>query len=236
MKETGIMSSIRNLTDSKDWLRLSNEKYRLRQYYVLYTVLFILVCGIVFCWYFLTGRTFIWQVDGWAQHFNALVYYAKYMRSILRELLYNHRFVLPEWDFSFGEGNDILHSLHYYVIGDPFSVFSVFVPVRFLWIYYDFMILLRLYLAGIAFSCLCFYTQKNIGRYAVMAGTLSYVFCYWAILNVNRHPYFLNPMLYFPLIILGIEKLLRKEKPYVLIFLFFWQQSATSIISIPSYL
>lgn len=214
IKEEGQIT-IRRIIKKID-SRLSSGEHRLGWYFGLYTLLFVLVCGIVFCWYFLPGRTFIWQSDGWTQHFKALVYYAKYMRSIIRELLYNHQFVIPEWDFAFGEGNDILQTLHYYVIGDPFAVFSVFVPVRFLWIYYDFMILLRLYLSGIAFSCLCFYTRKNIGRHAVMAGALSYVFCYWAIYNVNRHPYFLNPMLYFPLIILGIEKLLRKEKPYLL--------------------
>lgn len=200
----------------KPRLRPSNEKDRLRQYYVLYTAMFAFMCFIVFCWYFLSGRTFIWEVDGWRQHYKALVYYAKYLRSIIRELLYNYRFVIPEWDFVFGEGNDIFQTLHYYVIGDPFAVFSFLVPIRFLWIYYDFMILFRLYLSGIAFSCLCFYTKKNIGRYAVMAGALSYIFCYWAILNANGHPCFLNPMLYFPLIILGVEKILRKEKSYLL--------------------
>lgn len=212
----GICSN-QGASERGDCLCPSNGKDRTRQYYVIYTVLFLLVCGIVFCWYFLDGRTFIWYKDGWAQHYKALVYYAQYMRSFIRELLCNHQFVFPEWEFAFGEGGDILQTLNYYVIGDPFTVFSVFVPTRFMWVYYDFMILLRLYLAGIAFSCLCFYTKKNIGRCAVMAGALSYVFCYWAIVNVNRHPYFLNPMLYFPLIILGIEKLLRKEKAFVLI-------------------
>lgn len=210
-----ILCSVKELSGSRP--RLSNEKNRLRQYFLCYTALFVLTSCIVFCWYFLTERTFIWSSDGWTQHYKALVYYAKYMRSIVRELLYHHRFVLPEWEFAFGEGNDIFQTLHYYVIGDPFAVFSVLVPTRFLWVYYDFMILLRLYLSGAAFSSLCFYTQKNIGRYAVMAGALSYVFCYWAIYNTNRHPFFLNPMLYFPLIILGIEKLLRERKPCVLV-------------------
>ena len=62
-----------------------------------------------------------------------------------------HRFHIPEWDFNIGEGNDILVTLHYYVIGDPFAVLSVLVPTRFMYVYYDIMILLRLYLAGIAF-------------------------------------------------------------------------------------
>ena len=83
---------------------------------------------------------------------------------------------------------------------------SVFVPVRGLWVYYDLMILLRLYLSGIAFFCLCFYTEKKIGQYAVMAGALSDVFCYRAILNANRHPYFLIPCCIFPSLSWALER------------------------------
>lgn len=195
----------------------SKEKNKAFRFFALYTVIFAFTCFVVFHWYFLKGRTFIYRGDGWNQHYKALVYYAEYLRSILRELVYHHRFVLPEWEFALGEGNDILQSLHYYGIGDPFAVFSVLVPTRFMWVYYDFINLLRLYFSGIAFSCLCFYTQERIGEYAVLAGALSYVFCHWGFFNAVRHPFFLTPMLYFPLIILGIEKILQKEKPYILI-------------------
>ena len=49
-----------------------------------------------------------------------------------------------------------------------------------------------------------------------MAGALTYSFCMWGLTNAARHPYFLNPMIYFPLIILGIEKIIKK-KPYLFI-------------------
>ena len=60
-------------------------------------------------------------MDGWSQHFKALVYYSNYLRGILRHLIHDHRLVIPEWDFYIGEGGDILNALHYYVIGDPFE-------------------------------------------------------------------------------------------------------------------
>lgn len=192
-----------------------NSFAELRKIMVIYTVFFTVVSAIVFCWYYMTGRTLIWSHDGWTQHYTALVYFAQYCRSIIKSIIFDHQFILPEWSFYIGEGNDILQTLHYYSFGDPFAVFSVFVPTRFMWIYYDAMIILRLYLSGIAFFWLCRYTKKDMGRYAALAGMLSYVFCFWAIYNANRHPYFLNPMIYFPLIILGIEKIIRKEKPYL---------------------
>ena len=195
----------------------TNPHNGFRQTVIMYTVLFAVVCAIVFCWYFTAGRTLIWSHDGWTQHYTALVYFAQYWRSVIKGVLIEHRFTLPEWNFYIGEGNDILQSLHYYSFGDPFSLCSVFVPTRFMWFYYSTMIILRLYFSGIAFLCLCRYTQKNMGWYAMLAGTLAYVFCYWAIHNANRHPYFLNPMIYFPLVILGVEKIIKKERPYLFV-------------------
>ncbi len=184
-----------------------------RKFFFWYTVLFAVSAFFVFSWYFLAGRTLIWQADGWTQHYKALVYYARYMRDAVRGLMAGEGLVLPAWDFSIGEGSDIIGTMHYYAIGDPFTVFSVLVPAKFLPVYYNVSVLLRLYSAGAAFSLLCFKTGMK-SRFAVMAGALSYTFCYWAIYNAGRHPFFLNPMIYFPLLILGIEKIIRKERPF----------------------
>ena len=51
------------------------------------------------------------MTDGWRQHYKALVYYARYLRGILRHLLKEHKFVIPDWDFYIGEGNDIVNAL-----------------------------------------------------------------------------------------------------------------------------
>ena len=179
-------------------------------------MLFLLAVMLVFSWYFLTGTSFIWKKDGWTQHYKSLIYYSKYLRQIFYGIFYKHQFAVPQWDFSIGEGNDILATFHYYVMGDPFTVFSVFVPESFMYIYYAGIIILRMYLAGIAFSYFCFKTGRT-SHYAVMAGSLSYFFCYWAVINAVTHPYFLNPMIYLPLLLTGIEKILKKESPALFI-------------------
>ncbi len=190
------------------------------QYFLIYTLLFAAAALLVFSWSFLSGRTLINTGDAWHQHYRALVYYSTYLKSIVKELLFQHKIVIPAWDFAIGEGSDILRTMHYYVIGDPFQLFSVFVPTRFLYIYYDAMIILRMYLAGIAFSCLCFQTgQKN--RNAVLAGSLAYAFSYWAIKGAMHH-FFLTPMIYLPLLILGVEKIWKKERSYLFIITVFF--------------
>lgn len=201
-----------NLLKNKYKWKLSERQF----YYFVYTILFAAAALIVFSWYFLNGNTLVWTVDGWGQHYKALVYYAEYVRSIIKSLLFQHEFVIPRFDFSIGEGNDILQTLHYYVIGDPFSVCSAFIPTRFMYLYYTAAVLFRLYLSGMAFSALCFQTGSQ-SRYAVLSGAMAYVFCYWGIVQAGQHPFFLNPMLYLPLLIMGVEKIIKGKRPYLFI-------------------
>ena len=97
------------------------------------------------------------------------------------------------------------------MIGDPFALGSVFVPVRWMHFYYNGMILLRLYLAGLLFCVFCLETECK-DSYGILAGSAAYVFCYWALFNTARHPFFLNPMVFFPMILIGIERVAQKKK------------------------
>lgn len=61
------------------------------------------------------------------QHLNSLAYYGEYLRNILHSVFVEHKFEIPMWDMHIGYGSDILTTLHYYVIGDPLTLLSVFV-------------------------------------------------------------------------------------------------------------
>lgn len=211
---------------------------RRQRYYLVYTVSFLVIALFVFVWFPVLGKSMIWNDDGWKQHIKALIYYAKYLRQIFRSLLQEHRLVIPQWDFYISEGADILQTLHYYVIGDPIAALSVFIPSDKIHIFYGISMIFRIYLAGIAFSELAFGTGRT-NTFGILAGALTYDFCSWTMRAID-HPYFLNPIIYFPLVILGIEKIIRKEKPYLFIcavavsaisnFYFFYMIVITSII------
>ena len=196
--------------------QIDNLRKRNFQLFLNYSCCFVVMIIGIFGWYFIANKTFIWGEDGWEQHYKALIYYGRYLRRFLKNFLLYGNFILPQWDFAFGEGSDILTVLHYYVIGDPLTLLSAAVPTKYMWCLYDGLILLRLYLAGLAYILLCLQTGiKN--KYGILAGTLSYVFCSWALFNTARHPYFLNPMIYAPLLICGIEYFLKKRKPWLLV-------------------
>lgn len=193
----------------------SKETPRYR-FFIIFSILWFLIAGASFSWFIVNDKSLIWSADGWDQHYKALVYYGKYLREIGKNIWFDHQLIIPQYDFNISEGADILHVLNYYVIGDPLALSSAFVPEKHTHVLYSVLNILRMYFAGISF-CVMSFGQGKRNRYGIFAGAITYSFCMWALLNAARHPYFLNPMIYMPLIILGIEKVFRKERPYLLI-------------------
>lgn len=186
--------------------------------YGVYTLMFLLMCIAAFLPFFTEGKSFVWGAgveDGLSQHFSALAYYGKALREFFCNLLAGHP-KLVMWDMSLGYGADILSTLNYYAIGDPLNLLYGFVSPKNTETMYNFMIVLRMYLAGITFIM---YARKMKKRsYGTVIGALVYVFSGFCFRLGLRHPFFINPMIYFPLLCLGIEKIYQRERPYVFIF------------------
>lgn len=186
--------------------------------YGIYTLMFLLMCIAAFLPFFTEEKSFVWGAgieDGLSQHFSALAYYGEALREFFRNLLAGHP-KLVMWDMSLGYGADILSTLNYYAIGDPLNLLYGFVSPKNTETMYNFMIVLRMYLAGITFIM---YARKMKKRsYGTVIGALVYVFSGFCFRLGLRHPFFINPMIYFPLLCLGIEKIYQRERPYVFIF------------------
>ncbi|MDO4197514.1 MAG: YfhO family protein [Erysipelotrichaceae bacterium] len=181
-------------------------------YYLKYTLVFLSVFFLIAAYFIFTGRTFIrLGGDGEFQHYKSLVYLSNYLKDIFYNLIHNHQLIVPQYSFAIGEGSDILQTLHSDVYGDPIAFLSVLVPEKYIYIYYEFSICLRLYLSGLFFSKLCFYTGKE-NHNAILAGAVAYCFSYWAFFGLRQHIYFLTPYMYMPLIILGVEKIIKENK------------------------
>lgn len=184
--------------------------------FLLYTGAFLICSACIYIWFACTGRSLISTGDGWKQHFPAFVYFGQYGREVIRTLLSTHKLVLPQWSFSLGYGGDILTTLHYYVIGDPLDLLSIACPTRYAVYLYSFLSLLRLYLAGLGFGAFCLY-KKQSAPLPIAVGGVCYVFFTYSFLLVARHPFFALPMVYLPLLLLGVEQVLAKRRPYLFI-------------------
>ncbi len=191
------------------------SKIKNADFYLVYTLTFLALSLFLFLQFYLNGKSLVWKHDGVPQHLNSLSYYGEYLRGILYSLFVEHKCKIPMWDMHIGYGSDILTTLHYYVIGDPLTLLSVLVKPEHTEKLYEFLIFLRIYLAGITFSRYAFYHKNS--KQAVFMGTMIYIFAGWTIYASMKHPYFSNPMIYLPLILMGIDKIYRKEKPYIFI-------------------
>lgn len=192
-------------------MNLSKKRYL----FLGYTILFAILCIIVFHPFYKNDLSLVWGLsgqDGLSQHLSSLIYYGEYIRNFFSHLVHGN-FHLPMWDNSIGFGSDILTTLNYYAIGDPLNLVYAFANKHNAQTLYSFMTIFRAYLAGISFIIFGCYFKKN--SKGILLGSLTYVFSGVFLVYGIRHPFFLNPIIYFPLLIVGVEKIFRKERPYL---------------------
>ena len=201
---------------------------RRQRYILIYTILYLILAGLLILFFKLQNRSLVYHADAWRQHLRALAYYGKWLRGNLWHLLHDHSLTTQAWSFGLGYGSDVLTTLHYYCIGEPLTALAVFVPERFTKYYFEFLILLRPYLAGLSFSAYAEYmigrkqihgtgscTTTSSGSFPILCGSLCYVFSGTVLYLGMLHPFFVTPMIYLPLLLLGVEKVLRERKPRI---------------------
>ena len=190
-------------------MTFKKEKRQKEVFLLVYTILFSVSAGAMLWYFSAAGKQMVWKGDGLSQHYLALCYYARWGKAVLGSLL-SGRPAFPTFNMHMGFGSDLFTTLQYYVIGDPFSLPAVFVPQRYMLEFHDAMIVLRMYLAGLSFDGYC----RTMGRRDLtgnLCGALVYVFSTFALFGM-RHPYFLNAMIWFPLLLTGAERILRGAK------------------------
>lgn len=179
--------------------------------YVIYTVLFVIIVSVIFSIFFINDKTFIWQADGLKQHFIIL----KDFHEAIREFISNPSNGLDLFSWEMGLGMDVIGQYSYYVLGDPFAYLSLLFPEEYLEIVYSCLIVIRMYFIGIAFIQYAKYHHANNQQNSqknILLGAILYTFSSFALFAGVRHPYFLNAMILFPFLLLGVDKLLKENK------------------------
>lgn len=178
-----------------------------KKYFIIYSFLFVFIMAVILRPFWLGGKSLVWKNDGLYQHYSSLAYYSNWLKTVFFE----HKF--PMVDLAVGFGYDVISTLNYYAIGDPLNLITIFFREEQLEYVYNFLIILRYYLAGVSFSIYCFYMKQSF--YPTLAGTLTYIFCGFCLFAGVRHPFFLNPVIYFPLLLIGVERIIENKKPWL---------------------
>ncbi len=184
----------------------------------VYTAVFLAVAALVFQPFWSQGRTFIYyyagqERDGFTQHYTAFVYIGRYIREFLSGLL-RGQLELKHFDFTLGYGEDVIQSLGYYGFGDPLMLLSALVPQRLASGFYQVYILLELWLSGLSFGV--FGREKGYEDREILPCALIFAFSGFALWAGLCHPEFLVPMIYFPLMLVGVDRVLAGKRPVFL--------------------
>lgn len=192
-------------------------KSRIDSQFVKYILLFSLVFVSSFFWIFATNKSFISTWDGMPQHYVALAYIGEYLRKLWNSFFAGN-FKVWTYDFSIGMGADILQTFNYYGLGDiEIEILSFLVPTRYTEILYGFLVYSKMMFAGICFILLC--RELNLYNDSVILGAIMYPFCNFGIESAYGHYFFLNALIFLPLLLIAIERLLIRNKIGYLVFI-----------------
>lgn len=59
--------------------------------------------------------------------------------------------------------------------------------------------------------------MENVGYKETLIGAFTYSFSGYVMIYGIKHPLFINPMIYLPIIFIGLDKVLKKEKSILFI-------------------
>lgn len=150
----------------------------------------------------------MYNVDAYLQHYSFLVK----LRRFVSDIFSGNGVSLWSWDT--GYGSDTIGNFAI-VFCDPFAYIAAAFKPKYIDIGYTISVILRLYAAGITMMAFLRYRKKN--SFQTLVGGLAYAFSSWAVNTGLRHAFFLNPLVFFPLIILGIDKIDREKKPFIFV-------------------
>ena len=187
-------------------------------YYFRFTLLFLITALVIYAPFLYFQKGIVWEHDSYTQHIKAMVFISRWYRQSLRALLSGSWREISTYSFTLGYGSDALTTLAYYGVGDPFYLLSILVPAKYIFIFYSALIVFKNYLSGIVFSALCRFRWPGKDHDGgVIAGSLIYSFCGFVLITCVGQPIFLNAVIVFPLVLLGIEKVRAGRRPWTFI-------------------
>jgi len=182
----------------------------LKKYSVLFIVAFLIIFIPVSIKNLNIGFSGLYA-DGFNQH---LLFMQDFVSNIKNWLFEGNEFSL--YNFNIGYGADVIQSYGYYSIFDPFNIIAIILPIKWIEFSYYLILFLKLFLGGL-FFCL-FANRFNIKNKTVLIiSGIFYSLGTCCLYSSLRHPIFASSFMYLPLVLLGIEKALRKESKIILI-------------------
>lgn len=172
-----------------------------------YSLLFGFFVGIILIIFKIYDKSFVWvnvSNDGLDQHLVNLHLF----KNLLLDFFKTGNLATFTWQI--GYGMDMFANYAYYVFGDFLAYLVVFIPDKLIPNFYNFLVIARLYLVGISYLVYC--RHKKLDSFSSLIGSLIYTFSSFSLFAMARHPYFINALVIFPLVLMFTEKIIKDDK------------------------
>ena len=208
--EAGVVSIWQNFWDRVTTPAAADGEENSRsllRYFIGYTLLFLVMAGLIFLPYLQEGKTLIWAADGLGQYVPKAYRFIQYIPEIFKDI-FSGNFDFKQYDFTTGLGATVAISY------DPIYWLYLLFSADHIEKAYSILIVLRYFLAGISMSCLVLYFKKS--HFAAYTASIVYTFSGYAIYAGTKHGQFLTPMILLPVLVVAMERLIRSRKWYML--------------------
>lgn len=191
-------------------------------YFLAYTLVFAVCFAAAFFQFALRNKSFLWTLDGGPVLYPAFEYMGTYIRNALGTLFKTGSLPFQEFDFTLGMGKSLMEFAGTWYL-EPLSLLQALVPKGHAAFFYDVLVVLRFYLSGVAFSAFALYKKKSYP--AALLGAVAYTFSLNTMYIGTKFPLFMSPMIYLPIMLIGMDRLIHGGKTWLLtimVFLSVW--------------
>lgn len=178
---------------------------REKGFFLRYTLMFLCIAIAWVIPFLMYGKSMLNGIDGYYQHYAALLD----MREYFEDFLSGEGWKMV--DFSLGQGLDVLTTLSYYCLTEPLGILiALLFSAETMEIGYAVLLFSRFYLAGL-FACMFSGRWIKEGWSKAIAGVV-YAFCGFAAQGGMKHLNFGIGMVYLPLLLYAIDRVIDKRK------------------------
>lgn len=195
--------------ESKTKNTMENRKKIRTNIWVNYSFFSGIVIFACMFWIIIAKDSFPTNGDEIRQNYLSLVYVGKWIRTIFIESFKQRRIVVPMFEWSLGYGSDVIKTLSYYGLGDPFYWTSAVVPKEYTEYLYWFLFALRSYFAGLFFVLYC--KKKGISDVNSIVSAVFYIISL-ANISMGQLLLFQPIIIWLPFILYGLEGIFQREK------------------------
>ena len=115
----------------------------------------------------------------------------------------------PWWSWNHDLGDNFIGSYSFYTLTSPFVWLNCLFPER--WIVYSVTLTLLLKMLCVGLSSFAYLRKMSVSDVMSVTGALMYTFSSFAVSNLFYY-HFLEPMMAFPLLLIAIERYIRRER------------------------